>query len=777
MELNTTKDLSFYNDQGILTIPAKQYDTGRKFSFRLIADDAPLDVANCRIYLRALKADGTQFQGEECCMIHDGLVTVDTSVSNGDQLLTCAGTNQCEIHLTDNEGKSLTTWTFHIEVAPRVHDGTHIDSIDSWDAWDKMENAVVDIQNKIDSHYFVLTEDKDLPGGVPSLDENAKIPIAELYEATTARQGIVRLTDSVSSDSTSTAATPNSVKQVQEALTAETERAAAADQENAAAIAAETSRATAAEEQIQSVIDTNKPIWDDKYTKAEVDNKFSALETNIDWKESVATYANIAATYPTPQDGWTVNVNDTDYTYRYNGTAWIAISANAIPKATQEIDGLLSAGDKKKLDNCVSKSGDSMNGNLDMNSHKIRSGQKEIDFSCKAFELGMRNQTGGSWNSYMNFDNGTMYLQSDESLKAHTNSGSALNLTGEFELKNGNGDTRIYSSGNTLVVHSQSNARIESNQGAIQVAGNGIQLSGNDNIDINGSKNIRIGAGKDVEISGKGKVYIYPQEEIRLLPGAVNCSDAPIATKYVKTGNIKGVSLADGSRPTITNFDAIHASHFYGTLHGASTSASSATKDSQGNIISDTYATKTEINTLKSSFQAGCDKLSAAITAMGISTASGSSPDVMAGNIAALGSTYGYWYGAMKFLTGDGASGWGVRGAQKIYCVPSGSTVTVTVSMKISESSWRTASGFSPVSNKVIRDNAGWSEINLQNYGFKNSLTVTADSGQSVSISGNTRYITRSVTVQGVGISIGQIAIRESSASTWQSTYYLIIAY
>ena len=94
----------------------------------------------------------------------------------------------------------------------------------------------------------------------------------------------------------------------------------------------------------------DKTTWTDKYTKTEVDNKLSTIETNIDWKESVDTYANIATAYPVSQDGWTVNVKDTDYTYRYNGTAWIAISANAIPKATGSLDGLMAKEDKTKLD-------------------------------------------------------------------------------------------------------------------------------------------------------------------------------------------------------------------------------------------------------------------------------------------------------------------------------------------------------------------------------------------------------------------------------------------
>ncbi len=99
-----------------------------------------------------------------------------------------------------------------------------------------------------------------------------------------------------------------------------------------------------------------KNIFSDKYTKAEIDNKFSALETNIDWKEAVDTYTDILEMYSKPQDGWTVNVKDTDYTYRFNGTDWVAISSNSIPNATSELNGLMTkeqAAVLNKLDNAV----------------------------------------------------------------------------------------------------------------------------------------------------------------------------------------------------------------------------------------------------------------------------------------------------------------------------------------------------------------------------------------------------------------------------------------
>lgn len=80
------------------------------------------------------------------------------------------------------------------------------------DEIDEMNLLTTDLQNKLDSDYFVLTEDKDTAGGVPGLDTNTKIPSNKLYQATTTSKGIIQLTDSVMSDSVSTAATSNSVK-------------------------------------------------------------------------------------------------------------------------------------------------------------------------------------------------------------------------------------------------------------------------------------------------------------------------------------------------------------------------------------------------------------------------------------------------------------------------------------------------------------------------------------------------------------------------------------
>ena len=82
---------------------------------------------------------------------------------------------------------------------------------------------------------------------------------------------------------------------------------------------------------------------------ANIDTMISGIASGLDWKEAVATFDDIATTYPNPDDGWTVNVKDTDYTYRYDGSHWVAISANAIPQATTSVNGLMTTTQVTKL--------------------------------------------------------------------------------------------------------------------------------------------------------------------------------------------------------------------------------------------------------------------------------------------------------------------------------------------------------------------------------------------------------------------------------------------
>ena len=85
------------------------------------------------------------------------------------------------------------------------------------------------------------------------------------------------------------------------------------------------------------------------YSKDEIDDLLAGFENDVVWKEAVATYSDIATTYPNPEAGWTVNVTDTNSTYRYSGSEWVQISASTTPKASASVDGLMSKEDYSKL--------------------------------------------------------------------------------------------------------------------------------------------------------------------------------------------------------------------------------------------------------------------------------------------------------------------------------------------------------------------------------------------------------------------------------------------
>lgn len=142
----------------------------------------------------------------------------------------------------------------------------------------------------------------------------------------------------------------DAVVDTQNALNSEIDRANAAEKVLTDNLNSEISRAKAAENVLTNTINTNKPNWDNKYTKSETDNKISAVVTGLDYKEHVATFADLSTTYPNAEEGWTVSVDADDITYKFNGTSWIAISANSIPLATSSVDGKMSKSDKSKMD-------------------------------------------------------------------------------------------------------------------------------------------------------------------------------------------------------------------------------------------------------------------------------------------------------------------------------------------------------------------------------------------------------------------------------------------
>lgn len=121
-------------------------------------------MTGCNVYLRIAKADGTQFQGHECCIIDDSSIIIDTSVGNGDQILAAPGINKCELHIEDENSIGLTTWNFNVYVEARVHNGENITSINSYDVLDSaiaMEKERIENEKKRINNETVRCENED----------------------------------------------------------------------------------------------------------------------------------------------------------------------------------------------------------------------------------------------------------------------------------------------------------------------------------------------------------------------------------------------------------------------------------------------------------------------------------------------------------------------------------------------------------------------------------------------------------------------------------------
>lgn len=253
----------------------------------------------------------------------DGREIYNESVITGDTVLVeitqncCAnsGTGEAELNIINEKRTSqIATMNFKIVIEESVfHDddivgssefGALVNRIAEADqAIENANKATNDLQSKLDSHHFVLTEDKGVVNGVSGLDENAKVPDDELYEATTSTKGITQLTDSVTSTSISTAATPNSVKQAYDSAATvsknlETEKNRAIETENNldTRITTETSRATAAEENILDLakmkVDkvNGKDLSSNDYTDTEK-NKLAGIAEHAEVNQN--TFSNV----------------------------------------------------------------------------------------------------------------------------------------------------------------------------------------------------------------------------------------------------------------------------------------------------------------------------------------------------------------------------------------------------------------------------------------------------------------------------------------------------
>lgn len=266
------------NSRNILVILS---DNGKPYT-------VPSDVVIC---LKISKPDGTFIYIDENDSEHlfrndDATISIVLS----DQATCVPGICEAEFQLI-NSDESVSTRKFNIVVKKSVVSGQEIESVIESNIVEKMIKHLIDFANP----HKVNKEQVGL-GNVPNVSTNDQTPTYEeaeeltniasgekisvafgkikkaigtlinhiVIDSTTEQKGHTKLTDSISSTSINTAATPNSVKQAYDK---------ACD--------------------VESTINDNREVWEDKYTKTEVDDKISELISSIDLNESSITFDSV----------------------------------------------------------------------------------------------------------------------------------------------------------------------------------------------------------------------------------------------------------------------------------------------------------------------------------------------------------------------------------------------------------------------------------------------------------------------------------------------------
>lgn len=88
--------------------------------------------------------------------------------------------------------------------------------------------------------------------------------------------------------------------------------------------------------------------------RTDLQNLIDEINSNLGTvrKPPVSTFDDLDITYPNPQQGWLVKVEDSGLHYQYDEVAltWYVVTMNPVPTATNITDGLMKKEDKFKLD-------------------------------------------------------------------------------------------------------------------------------------------------------------------------------------------------------------------------------------------------------------------------------------------------------------------------------------------------------------------------------------------------------------------------------------------
>ena len=318
----THLDLDLASSNEYKVINAQQLDNNtRRLEVNLFHEGKIYDITNVtKIELQGFRGDGETIKTP---LTNDGnniIVDFDNSI------LGAKGVCKLKIALFGEDNKLLSSFPFVIRIDQNVYDET---GVIASPVYLELENELKNIQYLKVSN-FILKEDKDVAGGVPSLDSNIKVPIAELYEATTTRKGITQLTDSVTSASTTTAATPNSVKSVKDSLNSEINRAKSAESTLTTNLNTEITRAKSAEA-LKAPLASPTLTGTPTAPTATAGTNTTQIATTAFVQTAVTTngghYVGISS--PSNTNLLWIDTSNSGILKYYDGTTWVEIAGSA----------------------------------------------------------------------------------------------------------------------------------------------------------------------------------------------------------------------------------------------------------------------------------------------------------------------------------------------------------------------------------------------------------------------------------------------------------------
>ena len=330
LDLNNT---SITNYPNILIVSGDTNVYGFDFTIKEagnIVDLTPVD----HVWIYFKKADGNTVQG--VCTITDA-VNGKISYELGTQEIAFGGRTYVEIVFFDATDKQLTSSRFQFTVTQSLNNDDVLESSTQYSTIINLINQVEEGETERNLLYQQAEDERDILYGTAEGNRDTLYGNAE-----TARDGLYTTAEGNRDTLYSNA------EIARDGLynTAEDER-------DGLYAAAETAR--------DGLYNTAENNRDSLYAIAESDRDTDFIdmldEQKIIFKPAVATFGDIATTYPSPENGWTTQVLtgvEEGNVYRYNGTEWVHISTVSVDLYTAlagEIEEHLDAAMPHKLTN------------------------------------------------------------------------------------------------------------------------------------------------------------------------------------------------------------------------------------------------------------------------------------------------------------------------------------------------------------------------------------------------------------------------------------------